>query len=126
MTAAAKTFFGIQATLQARMIFLVCLLVLSLTLVSGAIYTAIIGEVVEDQIGKRALQVSRTVAQIPLVKRKIVVSRPDGVLQELPNASAKRSAPSSLSSATGEASVSPIRFRNGSAGRWLAATTPRP
>ncbi len=83
MTATAKTFLGIQATLQARMIFLVCLLVLSLTLVSGAIYTAIIGEVVEDQIGKRALQVSRTVAQIPLVKRKIVEPHPDGVLQEL-------------------------------------------
>jgi PAS domain S-box-containing protein len=65
------------------MIFLVCLLVLSLTLVSGAIYTVIIGKVVEDQIGKRALQVSRTVAQIPLVKQKIVEPRPDGSLQEL-------------------------------------------
>jgi PAS domain S-box-containing protein len=83
MTAAAKTFLGIQATLQAQMIFLVCLLVLSLTLVSGAIYTVIIGKVVEDQIGKRALQVSRTVAQIPLVKQKIVEPRPDGSLQEL-------------------------------------------
>ena len=83
MTAAARTFLGIQATLQARMIFLVCLLVLSLTLVSGAIYTVIIGKVVEDQIGKRALQVSRTVAQIPLVKQKIIEPRPDGSLQEL-------------------------------------------
>jgi PAS domain S-box-containing protein len=83
MTAATKTFLGIQATLQARMIFLVCLLVLSLTLISGTIYTTIIGDVVEDQIGKRALQVSRTVAQIPLVKQKIITSRPDGSLQEL-------------------------------------------
>jgi sensor histidine kinase regulating citrate/malate metabolism len=65
------------------MILLVCLLVLSLTLVSGAIYTTIIGDFVEDQIGKRALQISRTVAQIPLVKQKIIEPRPDGTLQEL-------------------------------------------
>jgi sensor histidine kinase regulating citrate/malate metabolism len=83
MTTATKTFLGFPATLQARMIFLVCLLVLFLTLVSGIIYTTILGTVVEDQIGKRALQVSRTVAQIPLVKQKIVAQRPDGSLQEL-------------------------------------------
>ncbi len=71
------------ATLQARMIYLVCLLVLFLTLVSGAIYTAFIGVVVEEQIGKRALQVSHTVAQIPLVKRKIIEPYPDGTLQTL-------------------------------------------
>lgn len=71
------------ATLQARMIYLVCLLVLFLTLVSGAIYTAIVGELLEEQIGKRALLVSHTVAKIPLVKRKIIAPHPDGTLQEL-------------------------------------------
>jgi len=83
MTESTTTILGIPATLQVRMIFLVCLLVLSLILASGAIYTAIVGDIVEDQIGKRALQVSRTVAQIPLVKRKIIEPRPDGILQEL-------------------------------------------
>jgi PAS domain S-box-containing protein len=83
MTESTTKILGIPATLQVRMIFLVCLLVLSLILASGAIYTAIVGDIVEDQIGKRALQVSRTVAQIPLVKRKIIEPRPDGVLQEL-------------------------------------------
>jgi sensor histidine kinase regulating citrate/malate metabolism len=83
MTESTTKILGIPATLQVRMIFLVCLLVLSLILASGAIYTAIVGDLVEDQIGKRALQVSRTVAQIPLVKRKIIEPRPDGVLQEL-------------------------------------------
>ncbi|MBN2791439.1 MAG: sensor histidine kinase [Desulfuromonadales bacterium] len=75
--------FGFQATLQARMIFFVCLLVLFLSLLSGMIYTTIIGDVVEDQVGKRALQVSHTVAKIPLVKQKIVEPQPDGALQEL-------------------------------------------
>ncbi|MDT8420082.1 MAG: sensor histidine kinase [Desulfuromonadales bacterium] len=70
-------------SLKARMIFLVCLLVLSLTLISGGMYTAMIGEVLEDQIGKRALQVSHSVAQIPLVRQQIVKPRPEGLLQPL-------------------------------------------
>ena len=70
-------------SLKARMICLVCLLVFSLTLVAGGLYTAMIGEVLEDQIGKRALQVSRTVAQIPLVKQQIVKEYPEGHLQTL-------------------------------------------
>ena len=70
-------------SLKARMICLVCLLVFSLTLVAGGLYTAMIGEVLEDQIGKRALQVSRTVAQIPLVKKRIVKEHPEGYLQSL-------------------------------------------
>lgn len=70
-------------TLQARMVFLVCLLVLPLTLIAGGMYTAMVGEMLEDQIGKRALQVSRTVAQIPLVRQQIVKALPEGQLQRL-------------------------------------------
>lgn len=65
------------------MAILVCLLMFALIIASEIIYTTFIGDVLEDQIGKRALQVSRTVAQIPLVKQKIVESRPDGTLQLL-------------------------------------------
>ncbi len=75
--------YNFPATLQTRMIFLVFLLVLTLTLISGLIYLSLIADVVEEQIGKRALQVSRTVAQIPLVRQKITEPRPDGSLQEL-------------------------------------------
>ncbi len=70
-------------SLQTQMILLVCLLVLSLTLIAGGMYTAMIGEALEEQIGKRALQVSKAVAQIPLVKKQIVKQRPDGTLQRL-------------------------------------------
>ncbi len=69
--------------LKTRMILLVCLLVLSLTLVAGGMYTAMIGYVLEEQIGKRALQVSRTVAEIPLVQQQIVKPQPEGKLQRL-------------------------------------------
>jgi len=73
----------LTASLKTRMILLVCLLVLSLTLMSGGMYTAMIGKVLEGQIGKRALQVSRTVAKIPLVQKQIVKSHPEGKLQQL-------------------------------------------
>ncbi|HEY5672916.1 MAG TPA: sensor histidine kinase [Malonomonas sp.] len=76
-----KTRFSLN--LQTRMILLVCLLALLLTLVAGGMYTLMIGEVLEEQIGKRALQVSRTVAQIPLVKEQIVKPHPEGKLQQL-------------------------------------------
>ena len=69
--------------LKTRMIGLVCLLVLGLVVIGGGFYTAMIGHVLEDQIGKRALQVSRTVARIPLVRQEIVKPAPDGTLQEL-------------------------------------------
>ena len=70
-------------SLKTRMILLVCLLVLSLILVAGGLYTAMIAEVLEEQIGKRALQVSRTVARIPLVKQQIIKPHPEGKLQQL-------------------------------------------
>ena len=73
----------IPASLKRRMIFLVCLLVFSLILISGGLYTAMLGEVLEEQIGKRALQVSHTVARMPLVKQQIVKAQPEGTLQKL-------------------------------------------
>ena len=72
-----------SANLKARMILLVCLLVLTLTLVAGGMYTVTIGEVLEEQIGRRALDVARTVAQIPLVREHITKLHPDGTLQTL-------------------------------------------
>jgi sensor histidine kinase regulating citrate/malate metabolism len=65
------------------MVLLVCLLVLSLTLVAGGMYTVMIGDALKEQIGKRALQVSKTVAQIPLVREQITKPQPDGTLQKL-------------------------------------------
>lgn len=73
----------ISANLQTRMVLLVSLLVLSLVLIGAAMYTTMIADVLETQIGRRALQVSRTVAQIPLVKQKIIQPIPDGSLQAL-------------------------------------------
>ena len=73
----------ITASLKTRMIFLVCFLVCSLIIISGWVYTAMLGDILEDQIGKRALQVSRTVARMPLVKQQIVKPVPEGKLQQL-------------------------------------------
>ncbi len=78
-----KLLEGQPASLKTRMILLVCLLVLSLTLVSGMMYTAMIGEILEEKIGKQALQVAQTVARIPLVRRQIIKLQPEGELQRL-------------------------------------------
>jgi len=59
------------------------LLVLSLTLLSGGMYTAMIGEILEEKIGKQALQVAQTVAKIPLVRQQIIKLQPEGKLQQL-------------------------------------------
>ena len=74
---------SLPTSLKAQMICLVFLLVFSLTLIAGGLYTAMISEVLEDQIGKRALQVSRTVARMPMVKQQIVKPLPEGKLQAL-------------------------------------------
>lgn len=75
--------YRIPVSLKTRMIFLVCLLIFSLILISGGLYTAMLGDILEGQIGKRALQVSHTVAKMPLVKQQIVKPRPEGTLQDL-------------------------------------------
>lgn len=65
------------------MILLVSLLVLPLTLLSGGLYTVMIGHVLEDEVGRRALQAARITAQIPQVREQIVKPDPDGILQGL-------------------------------------------
>lgn len=73
----------LHSSLKNRMILLVCLLVLSLTLIEGTMYTAMISEILEDKIGKQALQVAQTVAKIPLVRQQIIKPHPEGDLQHL-------------------------------------------
>jgi len=72
-----------STSLQTRIILLVCLLVLTLTLVAGGVYTSMIDDVLEEQIGKRALQVAKSVSHIPTVKKHILKQKPDGTLQKL-------------------------------------------
>lgn len=74
---------GLSLNLKTRMILLVCLLALLLTLVAGGIYTAMISELLEEQLGRRALQVSKTVAQIPLVRQLITEAQPQPRIQQL-------------------------------------------
>lgn len=65
------------------MVLLVCLLVLPLTLVLGALHTVVIGNVLEEEIGRRALQVARIIAQLPQVREQIVGTDPHKTLQQL-------------------------------------------
>ncbi|MBW2186015.1 MAG: hypothetical protein JRG71_06300, partial [Deltaproteobacteria bacterium] len=54
-------------SLQGQMLVLVSLVVFLQLVISGAIFTTFIGEISQDQIGKRALDIAHTVAVIPMV-----------------------------------------------------------
>lgn len=71
------------SSLQSRMILLVCLLVLPLTLIVGGLHTLIIGNVLDDEIGKRALQAAKITARLPQVRDRILTGDPEGLLQNL-------------------------------------------
>ncbi len=79
MTRAGSLF----SSLQSRMILLVCLLVIPLTLISGGLHTLVVGTLLEEEIGRRALQAARIVAQLPQVRELITQNDPDRKLQNL-------------------------------------------
>ena len=54
-------------SLQGQMLILVSLVVFLQLVISGAIFTTFIGEISQDQIGKRALDIAHTVAAVPMV-----------------------------------------------------------
>ena len=58
------------------------LLVFQLGLI-GIVFSGLIGGILEDQIGKRALRVSQTVSMIPEIRRELAAGDPAGVIQPL-------------------------------------------
>lgn len=70
--------------LQSRLVLFVCLLVLPLMLVAGGMYSAMLGHVLEKEIGNGALHVAQTLAHTPIVRELIhLPPDPDGKLQKL-------------------------------------------
>ena len=81
LRSAFKTHFS---SLQSRLILFVCLLVLPLMLIAGGLYSAMLGRVLEREIGNGALHVARTLAQTPIVRQLVhLPPDPDGELQKL-------------------------------------------
>ena len=72
------------SSLQSRLVLFVCLLVLPLMLIAGGLYSAMLGRVLEQEIGNGALHVAQTLAQAPVVRQLIhLPPDPDGELQKL-------------------------------------------
>ena len=69
--------------LQAQMILLLGLLVLVQIAISGIIFGGLIGEILENQIGRRALLVAETMARNPVVTECLQHGDPEGRVQIL-------------------------------------------
>lgn len=73
-------------TLQAQMIGLLGLLVLVQIAISGIIFGTLVADVLEEQIGKRALDIAATVARDPVVIGGLQTGDPQGRVQDLAEA----------------------------------------
>ena len=70
-------------SLQAQMILLLGLLVLVQIGISGIIVGSLVSDILDKQIGKRALDISETVARNPLVMRRVSEGDPQSEVQKL-------------------------------------------
>lgn len=72
-----------QFTLQSKLIAVVSILVLFQIGVMGLLSANLVDDVQEDQVGKRVLGVSQTIARMPDVARLIKAGDPNGELQRI-------------------------------------------
>jgi len=75
-----------QFSLQSKMIIFIVALVLFQTGIMGLVSTNLVNTILEDQLGKRVLGVSQTVATLPQVARLLEEKDPHGELQVLAEA----------------------------------------
>ena len=73
-------------SLQSKMIVFIVALVLFQISIMGFVSTNLIDTILEDQLGKRVLDVSQTIATMPEVARLVEEQDPDGELQVLAEA----------------------------------------
>ena len=71
----------LSQSLQAQMILLLGLLVLVQIGISGIIVGSLVSDILDKQIGKRALDISETVARNPLVVHRVLQGDPEGEVQ---------------------------------------------
>jgi sensor histidine kinase regulating citrate/malate metabolism len=68
-------------SLQSKMIFFIVALVLFQIGIMGVVSSNLVDSILEDQLGKRVLSVSQTIANMPEVARLLEAKDPDGKLQ---------------------------------------------
>jgi sensor histidine kinase regulating citrate/malate metabolism len=78
-----KWWSKINFGLKSRMILVICSLVIGMLLCIGILANHFISETLEDQIGKRALGVARTVALIPELREAFKTEDPASIIQPI-------------------------------------------
>lgn len=73
----------IKFNLKLKMITLISLLVIGIFIIFGLFLHSFITTTTEDQMGKRALSVARTVASMPEIKKAFELENPASVIQEI-------------------------------------------
>ena len=72
-----------ELTLQSKLIAVVIILVLFQIGIMGMVSTYLVDDILEDQLGKRVLSVSQTIARMPDVARLLRQRDPNGELQRI-------------------------------------------
>ncbi|WP_239544186.1 ATP-binding protein [Virgibacillus halotolerans] len=73
----------IKFNLKMKMIFLISLLIVGIFIIFGLFLRSFISTTTEDQMGKRALSVAQTVANMPEIKEAFLLDDPASVIQEV-------------------------------------------
>src|SRR5690625_747997 len=74
---------NIKFNLKIKMIMLISLLIIGIFIIFGLFLRSFLSTTVEDQIGKRALSVARSVANMPEIRDSFHLKDPATVIQEI-------------------------------------------
>ncbi|MGG4264052.1 ATP-binding protein [Peribacillus simplex] len=76
-----KRFLNIKFNLRIKMIMVISLLIIGIWIIFAVFLERFISDMAEDQIGKRALSLAHSVANIPEVKEAFALEDPSSVIQ---------------------------------------------
>src|SRR5690625_4074844 len=74
---------NIKFNLKIKMIMLISLLIIGIFIIFGLFLRSFLSTTMEDQIGKRALSVARSVANMPELREAFHLEDPASVIQEM-------------------------------------------
>lgn len=73
----------VKFKLKAKMIVLISILIIGIFIIFGLFLQAFISDTLENQIGKRALGVAKSVANIPELREAFQMEEPQSIIQEI-------------------------------------------
>ncbi len=83
MLAFQKNKWSLKLNLKLKLIIVICFLLSALVLIIGISINRMVADILEDQIGKRALSVARSVSLIPEIRAAFEEDNPSEIIQPL-------------------------------------------